>query len=484
MSLEPAAVAAALPAYDIGAELGRGAWGIVLEGRHRQLRREVALKQLPPAFAADAEVRSRFVAEARLLGSLDHPHIVPVYDFVEREGLCLLVMEKLSGGTAWSRFVDEGLRVETACAIALVTAAALQYAHEQGVLHRDIKPDNLLFSGDGALLKVADFGIAKVLAGGRTMATSAGEILGTPAYMAPEQATGTEVTPSTDLYALGVTFYEMLSGRLPFEELDSPLAVLYQRVNESPIDLSTVAPDVPAALAPVVMRTLQTAPGDRFQTATAFAVALADAATAAFGRGWLERAGIRAVLGGRIAALTERETPRPTAPTNTERVHPRATVRGARPVVEPQPQDLVPVADLTPPGHHAALGQLRQLLSTSGQVDAQRLAREIERAESNAHELAELSLLKQLRSGAITLGAADRVEVERLLGAEGPTVTDRLGLPATATEPQVVAALNDAVAMWRRRQEGPLSSRGVREVARVVVRSCEGMLAARTSSPS
>jgi len=103
MALDQEAVAAALPLYEVEGELGHGAWGVVLAGRHRQLGRDVAIKQLPRSFGADAAVRSRFIAEARLLASLDHPHVVPLYDFVERDGLCLLVMERLTGGTLWSR---------------------------------------------------------------------------------------------------------------------------------------------------------------------------------------------------------------------------------------------------------------------------------------------------------------------------------------------------------------------------------------------
>ena len=141
----------ALPSYEIGGELGRGGWGVVLSGRHRDLGRDVAIKQLPRAFAADANVRARFLAEARVLAALDHPHIVPVYDFVERDGLCLLVMERLSGGTVWSRFTEQGVSMDDACAIVLATCAALDAAHAHGVLHRDIKPENLMFTGSGTL---------------------------------------------------------------------------------------------------------------------------------------------------------------------------------------------------------------------------------------------------------------------------------------------------------------------------------------------
>src|SRR5205823_4844361 len=155
-------VAAALPEYEVGGELGRGGFGLVRAGRHRHLKREVAIKELPPSLASDPKVRARFAAEARVLASLSHPHIVPIYDYVERDGLCLLVMEHLPGGTVWKRFKDHGFGPETACAVAMATCAGLHYAHERGVLHRDVKPENLLYSGE-QVIKITDFGIAKVV---------------------------------------------------------------------------------------------------------------------------------------------------------------------------------------------------------------------------------------------------------------------------------------------------------------------------------
>jgi hypothetical protein len=311
VSLDRDRVTAALPGYEMGAELGRGGWGVVLEGRHRQLGREVAIKQLPRAFAADPAVRARFVAEARLLASLDHPHIVPVYDYVEADGLCLLVMEKLPGGTVWNRFTSAGVTAEAACALALAACAGLHAAHQRGILHRDVKPENLMFSAGGAL-KVTDFGIAKVVGGPETMATRAGEVLGTPAYMAPEQAQAAELGPATDVYAAGVVLYELLSGRLPFPDEGDPMAVLYQHVHEQPIPLADVAPGVPPAIALVVMRALATRPDQRFATAEGFGVALAEAATSAWGPGWPVARGQVSVMGSTsIVAATERASAPP-----------------------------------------------------------------------------------------------------------------------------------------------------------------------------
>ena len=292
----------ALPRYEIGGELGQGAFGVVRSGRHRQLGRDVAIKQLPPVFAADPAVRERFAAEARVLASLDHPHIVPIFDYVEREGLCALVMEHLPGGSVRLR-QQEGMTPQQACAIALATCAALDFAHERGVLHRDIKPDNLLFTAN-RMLKVTDFGIAKVV--GATMATRVGETLGTPAYMAPEQCLGRPPGPGTDIYATGVMLYELLAGHLPFSDDGDALALLYRHVHEAPPPLAAAAPDLPEGLGFTVMRAMAKDPADRYPTAEAFGVALAETATAAWGVGWLASAGLKVMAVGPIHTATER----------------------------------------------------------------------------------------------------------------------------------------------------------------------------------
>jgi hypothetical protein len=351
MTLDRDLVAAALTAYDVGGELGRGGWGIVLEGRHKQLHRVVAIKQLPRAFAADPAVRARFVSEARLLASLDHPHIVPVYDFVELDGLCVLVMEKLAGGTVWSRFTGEGVSMDTACAVALATCAAMQCAHAQGILHRDIKPENLLFS-ETEVLKVTDFGIAKVVGGHQTLATKAGEVLGTPAYMAPEQAQAKELTPATDVYATGMMLYELLSGRLPFPEDADALTTLYRHAFEPPVPLPDVAPRVPPGIATVVMQAIATDPANRFASAEDFGVALAEAATAAWGAGWLGRGDTPVMGASRIVAATERaSSPLVGAPGSAEGPPAPSTVKASSPAPPTEPAGSTPPA---PPTEAAA----------------------------------------------------------------------------------------------------------------------------------
>jgi serine/threonine-protein kinase len=294
-------LAEALPSYDIGGELGRGGWGVVLAGRHRQLGREVAIKQVAPTFAADPAVRRRFVEEARVLASVDHPHVVPVYDFVERDGLCVLVMELLPGGTLRARMAAGRPTASHAVALTLACTAGIDAAHRRGVLHRDVKPENMMFAGTGAV-KVTDFGLAKVVGGSLTLATRAGEVLGTPAYIAPEQARGDTVSPATDVYALATMLYEMLSGTLPFRDEGNPVGLLFKHAFEAPLPLLDAAPSVPAPVASVVMRGLATDPADRFASAAAFGAALSAAAGDVWGPGWLAAEPVPVMGAGAIVA--------------------------------------------------------------------------------------------------------------------------------------------------------------------------------------
>lgn len=320
MALDRGLIADALPGYDIGEEIGRGAWGIVLEGEQRSLGRRVAIKQLPRAFAADPAVQARFVAEAKLVASLDHPHIVPVYDYVEIDGLCLLVMEHLTGGTLWSRFTGTGLATDEACGVVMAVCAALHHAHGRGVLHRDVKPENVLFSSAG-IPKLADFGIAKVLGPTESGLTVTGTVVGTPAYMSPEQAMGKPLGPQTDVYAVGVILFELLSGSLPFSEEGAPMAQLFQRANHDPRSLADAAPELSPALTAAVDRSLTRDPEQRHPTTEALGVAVAEAAASSFGEGWLQRSGIDVMAGTAILAAAERTSSGGTAA-------PRLTIRG------------------------------------------------------------------------------------------------------------------------------------------------------------
>lgn len=294
-------LAEALPGYEIGDEIGRGAWGVVIAGRHRALGREVAIKQLALGLGADERMRGRFLGEARALARFDHPHIVRIFDFVEHDGEALLVMERLTGGTAFQRMRHEDPAPPTSCSWAVALCAGLQYAHEREVLHRDVKPENVMFSGDGTL-RVTDFGIAKLMSA--TSPTKSGAVMGTPAYIAPEQAQGRPLTPATDLYAVGTVLYEMLAGKLPYDGADSALAALFQHVHEDHRPLLEAAPDVPPPVAAVVERSLARDPADRFESASEMGSELASAAEGAWGPLW-ERE-LESVLRSPIAG-----TPRP-----------------------------------------------------------------------------------------------------------------------------------------------------------------------------
>ncbi|MGX1777897.1 protein kinase domain-containing protein [Nocardia brasiliensis] len=307
----------ALPAYDIGAELGRGGCGVVLAGTHRRLRRPVAIKQIPAQFVHDERVRRRFVAEARVLAAIDHPHVVRVFDYLEHEELCLLVMEYLPGGTVGERFATDGYDFASAVAIALSCAAGLAAAHRHRVLHRDVKPANLMFAAGGAI-KLTDFGIAKIVGGDETLVTKAGDIIGTPSYIAPEQARGQPLSPATDVYALATMLYQLLSGVLPFPPGEGPLAMLFAHAFDEPIPLGEVAPNVPEPIAAVVMRGLATDPVQRFDTAESFGIALARPAVHCWGQNWLAPVGIPVIGADTIvAAATGSSRPHPPYPPRT-----------------------------------------------------------------------------------------------------------------------------------------------------------------------
>jgi serine/threonine protein kinase len=216
----------------------------------------------------------------------------------------LIVMEYLGGGTLWDRFTKQGVRSDEACAITIAMCAALAAAHEQDVLHRDVKPENILFTSEG-VPRLADFGIAKNTDTDMRR-TRVGDVVGTPAYMSPEQATGEELTRACDVYSAAVVLYELLAGRLPFEEALTPTQQLIQHAAEPPLHLAKIAPDVPGAIADVVMGALEKRPENRPETAEVFGVALGNAAGDAYGPEWLTESGVRLMAGGPIEAAAHR----------------------------------------------------------------------------------------------------------------------------------------------------------------------------------
>jgi eukaryotic-like serine/threonine-protein kinase len=264
--------------YELGERLGVGGMSTVRLARDRRLEREVAVKVLAEHLAEDPQFVARFRREALAAARLVHPNIVQVFDFGldEPTGRHYIVMEYIRGQSAAEILRDRGiLPVSEALAIVSHACRGLDHAHRHGVVHRDIKPGNLLRSEEG-LVKVADFGIARNL-GDESSITQVGSVLGTAAYLAPEQAHGEEVGPPADLYALGVVTYQLLSGRLPYEAQSlTELALKQQR--EAPPLLHKMNPEVTPQLAAAVDRALALDPRDRFADAEAMRSALADGA--------------------------------------------------------------------------------------------------------------------------------------------------------------------------------------------------------------
>ena len=265
--------------YELGERLGYGGMSTVQVALDRRLERQVAVKLLAEHLADDSQFISRFKREALAAARLVHPNIVQVFDFGldEASGRHYIVMEYIRGRSG-AEILREETRLGVADTLELVDGACrgLAHAHRMGVVHRDVKPGNILRSDDGAV-KLADFGIAKAMFGEASQITQAGSVLGTAAYLAPEQASGSEIGPAADLYGLGVVTYQLLSGRLPYEASSlTELALMQQR--EYPARLDDVAPEVPAQLADAVERALELEPGDRYASADEMRRALHDGA--------------------------------------------------------------------------------------------------------------------------------------------------------------------------------------------------------------
>ncbi len=248
--------------YEIVREIGRGGVAIVHLARQRDLDRYVALKQVSSLQATDPAFAERFIRESRLAGSLSHPNIVTTHDVFEYDGLPWIAMEYVERGSLRPLVGHFGLpQIGRVLEAAL---AGLAFAHHHGIVHRDIKPENLLLTNEG-IVKISDFGIAKAFNPAfQPTLTSTGTMVETPSYMAPEQVMARELGPWTDLYAVGVVAFELLTGRLPFaDEAEGPLAVMLKHVSEAPASLRAVAPELDPRLDDWVRRLLAKAPADR-----------------------------------------------------------------------------------------------------------------------------------------------------------------------------------------------------------------------------
>jgi eukaryotic-like serine/threonine-protein kinase len=294
--------------YSLEHELGRGGMGIVFLARDVALDRMVAIKLLPPAAAAQPALRERFLREAQTAAKLSHPNIIPIYQVEQRGDLVWFVMMYVEGDTLGQRLRTKGpLTPANGVKLLQEVAWALAYAHLRGIVHRDVKPDNILIDTHTGRALVSDFGIARAteISG----ATAIGEILGTAQYMSPEQACGEKVDGRSDIYSLGCVGFLALSGKLPFDAPDMP-ALLAQHITKPAPPLASMAPGVPGRVAQAIDKCLAKSPDDRWPTGETFAEALAESTAVAREvpapiRVWLAKGeGVRPVLYGWTALIS------------------------------------------------------------------------------------------------------------------------------------------------------------------------------------
>lgn len=264
-----------LGTYELVDVLGQGGMSVVFKARHKMTEQEVALKILPPELAAHSQVKSRFLEEAKALAALDHPNIVHLYNFGQENGSFVLAMQYVQGRT-WERLILENKRLDwkATCKIAVDVLKALEYAHGRGVVHRDMKPSNVLVRESDGAATVMDFGIAKMAQS--TKLTATGQTMGTVRYMSPEQVRGQEVDLRTDLYSLGATIYESLVGDTPFDG-STHFEIMTKHLTEAPKPPSAVGIQVPREVEDAVMRSLAKKAQDRFETARDMRKALENA---------------------------------------------------------------------------------------------------------------------------------------------------------------------------------------------------------------
>jgi serine/threonine-protein kinase len=345
MSEQPALIGKRLGTFEIQSLIGSGGMAQVYRGFDHTLQRTVAIKVLSAETAAQPGLSERFLQEARLIARLNHPNIVKVYTFGEQDGLTYLVEELLAGPTLAAQIqemVARGQRFEREQIVTIVShiASALDAAHNAGIIHRDIKPDNAIWNAQHVLV-LTDFGIARQMMPD-IRHTQTGTIVGTPHYLSPEQAQGLKLGPASDVYTLGVVLYELIAGKVPFTG-DTPMTVVLGHIQHTPPPLSSVRSDLPPAVEAVVQRALEKEPSARFGSAGELAHALE--------RAWSDKATIPGIATVPAAPgnVHEQQTrvwqdaPPPTRPA------PPAAEPQTRPIAAPPPRQPAP-----PPGQPAA----------------------------------------------------------------------------------------------------------------------------------
>jgi serine/threonine protein kinase len=255
--------------YRIINQVGRGGMATVYKAYQPSVDRYVAIKVLPSQLAESREFATRFQQEARIIAKLEHPHILPVFDYGESDGVAYFVMRYMDAGTLKEKMI-EGRPLPLAEIDRLFTqlAGALSYAHGHGIVHRDLKPANVLIDSQGNVF-LTDFGIAKLLESASPRLTQTDAIMGTPAYISPEQAQGHTVDQRSDIYSLGIILYEMVTGSVPFTA-ETPLAVLFKHISDPLPPPSLIKPDIRPAVEKVILKALAKDPRDRFSTAAEF----------------------------------------------------------------------------------------------------------------------------------------------------------------------------------------------------------------------
>jgi serine/threonine-protein kinase len=345
--------------YRVENRIGRGGMGTVYRAIDETLHREVAIKVLNSELN-DPEVAKRFRAEAITVARLSHPGIATIYELFEHDGQWLMVMEFVKGETL-ERLVERAgpLTAERAAELAIQALGALGHAHSLGVVHRDLKPANLMLTEAGSV-KIMDFGIARV--SGSEHLTNAGFMMGTPAYMAPEQVLSQEVDSRADLYAIGVVIYRLTTGRLPFKG-ETPFALANSQVNDPPTPIRTARQGLPDWLELVIGKALAKSPGDRFQTAEDFQLTLQRClagmpviplldATAETGMMVTPPPGLRS---GALAAQTPFGQKTPTG-TGASPMAPMSTGTGPMPAASPSGRMRMPTAEEMPTQLHSTAG--------------------------------------------------------------------------------------------------------------------------------